>query len=139
MISINKSRFETVLKVRPDDIDMNKHVHSSKYVDYVLAARFEQMELFYKMPIQEFLKHNYGWVIKNTFMEFKRPLGLADEMKVITYIEEIYKDGVKVNFEILRMKDNKLSCSGYFNYTMVYFDTGRAAMIPEWIIERYAI
>ena len=139
MITINKSRFETLLKVRPDDIDMNKHVHSSKYIDYVLAARFEQMELNYKMPMEEFLKHNFGWVIKNTFMEFKRPLGLGDEMKVVTYIDDMQKDGVKVNFEIIRLKDQKLACNGYFNYTMVHFDTGRAATIPDWIIERYAI
>jgi acyl-CoA thioester hydrolase/thioesterase-3 len=60
----NRSKFETILKVRPDDIDMNNHVHSSKYIDYVLAARYEQMEHNYKMPMQEFIKHGYGWVIK---------------------------------------------------------------------------
>jgi acyl-CoA thioester hydrolase/thioesterase-3 len=65
----NRSKFETILKVRPDDIDMNNHVHSSKYIDYVLAARYEQMEFNYKMPMQEFIKHGYGWVIKNTFIE----------------------------------------------------------------------
>ncbi|MDP1728186.1 MAG: acyl-CoA thioesterase [Bacteroidota bacterium] len=139
MIPINKSRFETVLKVRPDDIDMMQHVHSSRYMDYVLAARFEQMDVFYKMPMEEFIKHGYGWVIKNTFMEFKRPLGLGDEMRIVTFIDEVFKDGVKVNFEIIRNKDNKMACSGYFNYTMVHFDTGKAAIIPEWIIERYAI
>ncbi len=139
MITINKSRFETLMKVRPDDIDMNQHVHSSTYMDYVLAARFEQMEKFYKMPMSEFMKHGFGWVIKNTFMEFKRPLVLGDEMKVITYIDEMYKDGVKVHFEILKAQNNKVACSGYFNYTMIYFETGKSAVIPDWIIERYAI
>ncbi len=33
------SKFETELQVRPDDIDMNQHVHGSRYMDYVLAAR----------------------------------------------------------------------------------------------------
>ena len=37
------SRFETELQVRPDDIDMNQHVHNSRYFDYVLAARYDQM------------------------------------------------------------------------------------------------
>ncbi|MGY0035466.1 acyl-CoA thioesterase [Pedobacter sp. NJ-S-72] len=40
------SIFETALKVRPDDIDMFNHVHNSKYFDYVLAARYDQMEQF---------------------------------------------------------------------------------------------
>ncbi|MEM7013763.1 MAG: acyl-CoA thioesterase, partial [Verrucomicrobiota bacterium] len=32
------STFESELAVRPDDIDLNGHVHNSKYLDYVLAA-----------------------------------------------------------------------------------------------------
>ena len=41
------STFETIVPVRPDDIDMNQHVHNSKYLDYVLAARLDQMERCY--------------------------------------------------------------------------------------------
>lgn len=139
MSELLKSKFETILQIRPDDIDMNQHVHSSKYMDYVLAARFDQMTRCYKMPMSEFMKHGYGWVIKDTYMSFKRPLLLGDEIKVQTHIEEMYKDGVKVQFEIFKTANNKLSCSGYFNYTMVDFKTRRAAIIPDWIIERYSI
>ena len=48
-------RFETLIAVRPDDIDMNEHVHNSKYFDYVLAARYDQMERCYGMSMQAFL------------------------------------------------------------------------------------
>ena len=41
------STFETEFRVRPDDIDMFQHVHNSKYFDYVLAARYDQMERCY--------------------------------------------------------------------------------------------
>ena len=37
------SIFETEIIVRPDDIDMNNHVHNSKYLDYIQTARFIQM------------------------------------------------------------------------------------------------
>ena len=139
MTQLNKSKFESILQVRPDDIDMNQHVHSSKYIDYVLAARFDQMNRCYKMPITEFTKHGYGWVVKNTFIEYKRALVLGDEILVRTYIDEMQKDGVKVNFEILKNDTMKISCTGYFNYTMIDLKTARAAIIPEWIIARYSI
>ena len=32
-----RTRFRTPLRVRPDDIDMNQHVHGSRYFDYVLG------------------------------------------------------------------------------------------------------
>jgi acyl-CoA thioester hydrolase/thioesterase-3 len=68
------SRFETELQVRPDDIDMYQHVHSSRYMDYVLAARFEQMDRCYKMPMSEFQKLGFGWFLAGTEMRFRRPL-----------------------------------------------------------------
>ncbi|MEX1275649.1 MAG: acyl-CoA thioesterase, partial [Bacteroidota bacterium] len=67
------TKFETEMQVRPDDIDMNQHVHNSRYFDYVLAARFDQMERCYRMPMAEFIKLGFGWVIKTAFVEYKRP------------------------------------------------------------------
>jgi len=54
-------KFESEMQVRPDDIDMYQHVHSSRYMDYVLAARFDQMERCYRMPMTEFQKRGFGW------------------------------------------------------------------------------
>ncbi|MDE3058716.1 MAG: acyl-CoA thioesterase, partial [Bacteroidota bacterium] len=102
------SVFETEIQVRPDDIDMNQHVHSSRYIDYVLAARYDQMERCYKMPMDEFLKLGYGWVIQVSHIEFKRPLLLGDRFLVQTSVEEMYNDGVKVSFRVVKKETGKL-------------------------------
>ena len=59
-----RSKFESEMQVRPDDIDMNRHVHNSRYFDYVLAARYDQMARCYGMPMEEFIRHGFGWVVK---------------------------------------------------------------------------
>jgi len=133
------SKFETELQVRPDDIDMNQHVHNSRYFDYVLAARYDQMERCYKMPMEEFLKLGFGWVVKTAHLEFKRPLNLGDTMIVRTWIQEVQSNEVVVHFEIISKSTSKMSCDGFFRYTMVSVETGRAEKIPEWIIEKYSI
>jgi len=133
------TKFETELQVRPDDIDMNKHVHGSRYMDYVLAARYDQMARCYKMPMEEFLQHGFGWFMRTAHVEFKRPLGLGEHFIVRTWVEEILKDGVKVQFEIIKKKACKLACDGYFNYTMVNLKTARAEVIPDWIAAKYSI
>ncbi len=133
------SKFESELQVRPDDIDMNQHVHNSRYFDYVLAARYDQMGRCYKMPMEEFLKHGFGWVVRKAFIEYKRPLELGDWFTVRTWIHEIKNDGVQVHFEIIKKSSGKLSCDGYFDYTMINVNTGRAEAIPDWIKERYSI
>ena len=133
------SKFESELQVRPDDIDMNQHVHNSKYFDYVLAARYDQMERCYKVAMADFVKLGFSWVVRTSFIEFKRPLGLGDSMVVRTWIEEIRSDGAKVRFEIVKKGNGKISCDGFFEYAMINVKTGRAEKVPDWIIEKYSI
>lgn len=133
------SKFETELQVRPDDIDMYQHVHSSRYMDYVLAARFDQMERCYKMPMSEFQKRGFGWFMAGTHMNFKRPLGLGDRFIVRTWIEKFTLIGVKVQFQIERLPDRKLSSDGWFDYVMVSLETARAVRLPEDIRAKYGI
>ena len=137
--TLGGTKFQTELQVRPDDIDMNQHVHSSRYFDYVLAARYDQMSRCYGMGMEEFLQLGFGWVVKAAHVEFKRPLNLGDSIIVTTWIEEMFRDGVKVQFEIARKANGKLCCDGYFDYTMVSLDTGRAEAIPEAIRDKYSI
>jgi len=133
------ARFESVLTVRPDDIDMNQHVHSSRYQDYVLAARYDQMARCYGMAMEEFTARGLGWVVNTSHMEYKRPLRLGDTFRVRTWIESFRSDGVKVGFEILREPQGKLSCLGWCDYTLVALSTGRAVPIPPEVMEKYSV
>ena len=137
-MNLGRTRFETELITRPDDIDMNQHVHSSRYLDYVLAARYDQMERCYGFSMDEFIRAGFGWVVRTAHMEFKRPLEI-ERILVRTWIDEIERADVRVRFEIVKQKNAKLSCDGWFLYTMVDLATGRAKPIPHWIAEKYAI
>ena len=136
---LGRSRFETELTVRPDDIDMNQHVHNSRYFDYVLAARYDQMARCYGMPMEEFTKLGFGWVVRTAHVEYKRPLNLGDVVVIRTWIDEMRRDSVKVHFEMLKKPAGKLSAEGWFDFTMVSLATGRATAIPLSILEKYAI
>ena len=76
-MGLGRTKFETELQVRPDDIDMNQHVHGSRYFDYVLAARYDQMARCYKMSMEEFIQAGFGWVVTTAHVEYKRPLLLG--------------------------------------------------------------
>jgi acyl-CoA thioester hydrolase len=136
---LGRTRFESELQVRPDDIDMNRHVHASRYFDYVLAARYDQMARCYRMSMEEFIAAGYGWYTRTTHFEYKRPLVLGERFTVRTWVEEIARDTVRVDFEILKKANGKLACDGYCTYTLVDLKTGRAAQIPDWIRAKYAI
>jgi len=136
---INYSQFISEFKVRPDDIDMFNHVHNSTYFDYVLAARYEQMEIFYKMPMEEFLSQGFGWVVRSAFVDYKRPLGLGDHFSVQTGIESINSKGCRVKFEIKILKTDKVACDGWFDYVMIDIKTGRGLKVTDEMILKYSI
>jgi len=138
-MSLPGTQFVTELQVRPDDIDMYQHVHGSRYLDYVLAARYDQMAHGYKLPMEEFVRAGYGWVIRTAHLEYQRPLRLGDRFLVRTRVAEFFKDGVKVEFEIVKQPSGKQVCAGYFHYTMIQLATRRAAILPDWAIAAYSI
>ena len=133
------TKFETEMQVRPDDMDMNQHVHGSRYMDYVLAARYDQMARCYQMAMEKFIALGFGWFVRTAHLEYKRPLGLGDRFIVRTWVAEVFKDGVRVQFEILKQPTGKLACDGHFHYTMVNIKTARSETIPAWIVAKYSI
>ena len=133
------SIFESELRVRPDDIDMFNHVHNSKYFDYVLAARYDQMAEFYKMPMESFLNGGYGWVVRTALVDFKRPLILGDVIKVRTGILTINEKGCRVQFEIENIRTGKVASDGWFDYVMIDTHTGKGCKVSEEMISAYSI
>jgi YbgC/YbaW family acyl-CoA thioester hydrolase len=133
------ARFETELAVRPDDIDLYQHVHSTRYLDYVLAARFDQMERCYGMSMQQFGQRGLGWYMTSATIHFKRPLGWGDRMVVRTWIDEIAETGCRVAFEIDKLPQRKRACDGHCDYSLVTLATGRATKVPEDVKAKYSI
>lgn len=133
------SKFETELAVRPDDIDLYQHVHSTRYLDYVLAARFDQMERYYGMSMQDFAKLGYGWFMTTAHIEYKRPLGWGDRMLVRCWIVHFTENGCRVAFEIEKQPTGKRVCDGWCDYVLVTLATGRATPLPADIKAKYSI
>lgn len=136
---LNTNTYSTRLMVRPDDIDLFRHVHSSRYMDYVLAARFDQMERCYNCSMQEFLDNGFGWVLVSTEMNFKRALEMGDEFEVFTRLESFEKRQAHVIFDIKHGTSGKSCCSGWAKYTLIKLDSGKPAEIPDWVLERYSL
>ncbi len=133
------AKFETELTVRPDDIDLYQHVHSTRYLDYVLAARFDQMERCYGMSMQTFAERGLGWFMAGATMRFKRPLGMGDRMVVRCWIERFVETGCTLGFEIDKLPNGKRVFDGQCEYTLVTLATGRAAPLPEDVRAKYSI
>ncbi len=131
--------FSTEIIVRPDDIDMNNHVHFSRYLDYFLAARYDQMGRCYKLSMEEFIEMGYNWVASNMNINYKRALKLGDVAIVKTQISSFNGAQVKANFWIYNKKTNKLISDGYGNFTLININNLKPARIPQEILDKYLV
>ncbi|MBU1233516.1 MAG: acyl-CoA thioesterase [Proteobacteria bacterium] len=133
------SIFETEITVRPDDIDMNNHVHYSRYLDYLLMARYDQMKKDYKVSMEEFVERGYSWVASDVNIQYKRPILLQDSITVRTQVKNFHGAQVVVSFWIVKGEREKVAAQGEVGYTMVSVRSGRPVRIPDEIIEKYQV
>ncbi|MEA3467950.1 MAG: thioesterase family protein [Thermodesulfobacteriota bacterium] len=134
------SIFETKVTVRPDDIDMNNHVHYSRYLDYILMARYDQMKKDYKVAMEEFVERGFSWVASEVNIQYKRPIFLEDgTITVRTQLEEFNGARVVINFWIVKGEKEKIAAEGRINYTMISVKSGRPTRVPDDIVEQYQV
>ena len=111
---LGKTKFETEMLVRPDDIDMNQHVHGSRYQDYVLAARYDQMARCYQMSMEEFIKLGLGWFTITAHIEYKRQLQLGDRFIVHVFLQVCLPEVIMCETKIWIHFDRLLTLSDRF-------------------------
>ena len=107
--------------------------------DYVLAARFDQMDRCYGMPMQAFTERRLGWFMSAATMKFRRPLGMGERMIVRCWIDHFVETGCTLGFEIDRKANGKRVFDGQCEYTLVNLSTGRATPLPEDVKAKYSI
>ena len=133
------TKFSTELPVRPDDIDQFQHVHNSRYLDYIQAARYDQMVHHYKMSMKEFMNRGFGFVVKKATLNFKRALIMGDVIIVHTQVRDINLTDITVDVEIIHKKKNKLVLDAEMVYTMIKLESGWSEKIPDDIREKYLV
>ncbi|MCD6116637.1 acyl-CoA thioesterase [bacterium] len=131
--------FITEIPVQPRDIDMNGHVHHSVYLDYFLAARFDQMGRCYKMSMDEFNKLGFTMFARKYEIEYRGALAMGDVGVVKTWVIKIGKASVDVGFQIESRKDKTLAVKGAARFVMIDIRIKKPVPIPQNVKEKYSI
>jgi len=132
-------KFETEISVRPHEIDWNRHVNQSVYLDYLLHARVDQMKRCYKMSIESFFKRGYSWITRSISIEYLSSVFMGETIIVRTWIESVSKKGVTVKFQMLKKKDLSLATEGTAVFVLINAKTGQPEVIPDDIRSKYSI
>jgi thioesterase-3 len=138
-ILVVATRFETEIMILPSHIDVNGHVHHSAYLDFLLAARYDQMARCYKMSMDEFLKLGFTWFVRKYDITYRTPIKMGDTVLIRTWVDSVDKMSVDIGFEMVSKKTDKQAARGIARYVLVDVDKGRPVRIPDEAVRKYSI
>jgi acyl-CoA thioester hydrolase len=76
---------ESKMKIRFHDCDPFNHLNNSRYIDYIITARTDQLLENYNLDIYKLAKeHDTAWVSAQTQISYLVPARLAEEVIIQT-------------------------------------------------------
>jgi acyl-CoA thioester hydrolase len=76
---------ESKMKIRFHDCDPFNHLNNSRYIDYIITARTDQLLENYQLDIYQFAaEHGTAWVSAQTQISYLAPALLAEEVTIQT-------------------------------------------------------
>ena len=126
--------FEKKYKVKWSDVDPNRHLRGSAYLDFTDHTRVDFMESN-GMTIDLLVKLNTGFVITNTSLQFKREI-LMNEIIRVDYQSDYFSDDYRkfgATHHIYK-ENGKLACQVNIEGFWIDLKSRKIATPPDEII-----
>lgn len=128
--------FEYDFKVKPEEIDGLGHVNNQVYLDWLMQAATSHSAAV-GWDIGRLLKMGEGWVVRRHEIDYLLPVLPAETVRMRTWIETAEKVSSERRYEITRLSDGKLACSGRTVWVWIKYATGRPSRIPEAVVNAF--
>ena len=80
-----KKILESSMKIRFHDCDPFNHLNNSRYIDYIMSARTDQLEAAYQLDIYKVAaEQGVGWVSAQTQISYLFPAFVGEEVRIQT-------------------------------------------------------
>lgn len=116
---------KTSYTIRFQDCDPMGHLNNSRYIDYILNAREDHLEIFYDMRLKDFIAKGNGWVVTNHEIYYLKPAVYNEKVKILTSMIEYGSDYVVVEGMILDEAETHCKALVWTNYTYVNVHSGK--------------
>lgn len=129
---------ETKTLVRFSDCDPFNHLNNSKYIDYFLNAREDQLLQFYDFSVYQHSKQaGSAWVVSQNLIAYFKP---AFTMETVTFQSQVLNFGEKdILVEFKRWDENKtkLKCLMWTKFHYFNLLTQKADVHSAELNERF--
>ena len=112
---------ESKVKIRFPDCDPFNHLNNSKYIDYIINAREDQLLSFYDFDIHQMAREKgISWVVAQNQIAYLMPAMLMETVTIQTQL--IYSDEKSLVLEAFMWNENKTILKALLWSRFVHFD-----------------
>ncbi len=134
-----KKELRSRLVVHMTDCDPFRHLKNSKYLDYIMNVRMQQIKEHYDL---DFVKHahDYGksWVVMSNQIKYMRPALMGEEVVVTTRLINHTESVLHLEAYITDIGGQELKCVLWSRFKYVNFITGRPETHPEDLMKLFS-
>ncbi|WP_428223999.1 acyl-CoA thioesterase [Flavobacterium sp.] len=127
-----KKVLESKVKIRFPDCDPFNHLNNSRYLDYMINAREDQLAMHYDFDVYQMAKETgLSWVVAQNQIAYLFPAFLMEEVIIETQLFQVSEKALMIE---AKMWDNKKEILKTVLWTkLVHYDlkTNRSAVHSE--------
>ena len=125
-----KKTLESRMKVRFHDCDPFNHLNNSRYIDYIITARGDQLIENYNFDIYKLaLTEGIGWVSAQTHISYLSPAFLMEEVVIQTQLIAFSEKTLLV--EALMLNHDKSALKAVLWIRLAHFNLKTQKSIPH--------
>ena len=129
--------FEYEFPVKPEEIDGLGHVNNQVYLDWLMEAATKHSEAV-GWDIKRLIAAGEGWVVRRHEIDYLLPVLPGETVRMRTWIETAERASSARQYEVYRLSDGKMACSGRTLWVWINYKTGRPSRIPEAVIKDFS-
>lgn len=97
---------ESQVKIRFPDCDPYNHLNNSRYIDYMINAREDQLLQFYGFDVHRYTRENKtGWLIGQNQIAYLVPASLMETVTITSQL--LYADQKSLLLEVMMWNEDK--------------------------------
>lgn len=129
---------ESTAVIRFQDCDPFQHLTNSRYIDYFMNAREDQLNQFYDFRVFEvFQETGQAWVVSKNQVAYIAPAVMLEAVLIRTQLIQITDSVLVVEGLMLDKTGARLKSAAWMEFTFISLLNGRPAKHPDDFMQRF--
>ena len=124
--------------VSSSEIDRQQHANNISYLKWMQDAAVAH-SVAQGWPMDRYREHDWSWVVRSHFIEYRRPAFVDESIRVETWISGMRHASTIRKYRIIRVDDEQLLARAETTWAFVDTAANRPIKIPAVVVAAFEV